>query len=278
MKQVTRSLRLVQLERCSKEDAERYYWERAIPKQFWEDYKNLRQLLVEFVADERFKEKHGCRAWTIKHPNKIDTKDNESEKPINVVFAKSKAGAIAEWLLLSRHFLKQNPIKKFKLECIKLEISLFKRICDHLIPMKITELNLRKCDLGVEHCVALERVIRLSPSLRIMKLGDNKLCGKLGNSRGLKSIFKDLLSDPKLYLEELHLYRCGLGQAAADTIIWALKFSMMKVKDGTRQYGIVRKKLNLSFNPELKAYVESLPLKMELERFASESGLEILIR
>jgi len=273
MKQVTRSLRLIKLDRCSKEDAERYYWERAIPKQFWEDYKNLRELLVEYVADELFEEKHGCRAWTVKLPNEIDTKDNESEKPINVVFAKSRAGAIAEWLLLSRQFLRLHPIKKFKLEGIRLEISLFRRICDHLIPMEITELHLFNCHLGVEHCVALARVIRLSPSLRILKLGSNKLCNR-GNCSGLESIFNNLLSDPKLYLEELHLYRCNLGHAAADIIINSLKSSMEKVKDGTRQHGIVRKKLNLSFNPDLKAYVESL----QMERFARELNLEIWIK
>lgn len=275
MTQVTRSLRLRKLPKCSKADAERYYWERAIPKQFWEQYRNLRELLVSYVVDERFGEKNGCRPWSVEHPHKIKPRENESEKPTNVVFATSKAGAIAEWLQQSRGFLRQHPIKRFKLECIPLEITLFKIICDHLIPMEITELHLFNCHLGVEHCVALARVIRLSPSLRILKLGSNKLCNR-GNCSGLESIFNNLLSDPKLYLEELHLYRCNLGHAAADIIINSLKSSMEKVKDGTRQHGIVRKKLNLSFNPDLKAYVESLPSKME--SFARELNLEIWIK
>jgi len=275
MTQVTRSLRLRKLPKCSKADAERYYWERAIPKQFWEQYRNLRELLVSYVVDERFGEKNGCRPWSVEHPHKIKPRENESEKPTNVVFATSKAGAIAEWLQQSRGFLRQHPIKRFKLECIPLEITLFKIICDHLIPMEITELDLRNCHLGVEHCVALEQLIRRSPSLRILKLGGNELCGKSGNSKGLESVFKHLLSDPKLYLDELHLYRCKLGPSAFDTIIKSLKFSLKKVKDGSREHGIVKKKLNLSYNPDLKAYANSLTLKMD--SFAQESGLEIWI-
>jgi len=271
--QITRSLRPVKLKRCSKQDAERYYWERAIPKRFWEKYKHLRELLVEYVADERFEERNGCRAWEVKHPNPIGI---YAEKSNLVVFSKTKAGAIAEYLLMSRQFLRRHPIKKFYMECIKLEISLFRRICAQLIPMQIIELNLRNCSLGEEHCVALEPVIRHSPMLRIMKLGDNKLCGKLENARGLESIFKELLSDPARYLDELHLYRCGLGPAAADTIIKSLQSSMKEVKMGRRQHGIVTKRLGLSYNQHLKTYVESLPLN--LESIAQESGLEILLK
>lgn len=193
-----------------------------------------------------------------------------------MVFAKTKDGAIAEFLKSSRDLLKKHPIKQFRMECIPLKISQFRRIVAQLIPMKLTELHLFKCSLGVEHCQALELLIRLAPLLRVIKLGENKICGRKGDSRGVEAIFNALLRDPALYLDEMHLYRCGLGPAAAKVIIESLNSSAQEVKRGRRQYGIVKKRLNLSYNQDLKTYVESLQLN--LTRFAQESGLDILLK
>ncbi|XDV26538.1 hypothetical protein PO909_030209 [Leuciscus waleckii] len=112
--------------------------------------------------------------------------------------------------------LKSNPshLRELKLSRNKLGESGVKNLSDLLKnpQFKLEKLDLSDCSITEEQSLILTSALKSNPShLRDLKLSRNKL----GDS-GVKNL-SDLLMNPQIKLEKLHLYRCGITDVSSLT-------------------------------------------------------------